>query len=289
MRTIAEADLVARSRVVMEKPFGTDHASARRAQRPAARGVRRGADLPHRPLPREGGRPEHPRVPLRQRPLRADLAPEQHLPHRDRRPRDPRPHPARRLLRGHRRLPRHGGHAPVPDPRVHGHGAADLARTGGDQPGEEQGLPLDAADPADGRRARAVHRLPRRARRRPGLGDRDLRRAQVLRRQLAVGGRAVLPAHRQADGGGGAHHLDRLPRAPAVDVPARLGRRRQRPRPPHLRPRRQVADVVVLLREASGPGLPPRQAVDAVLDARDELGRRRPRGLRAAHLRRGTR
>ena len=102
-------------------------------------------------------------------------------------------------------------------------------------------------------------------------------------------GRAVLPAHRQADGRGRPDHLDRLPRAPAVDVPAGLGRRRQRPRPPHLRPRRQVADVVVVLREAPGPRVPPRQAVDAVLDAGDELGRRRPRGVRAAHLRRGAR
>ena len=71
-----------------------------RPQRPAARGVRRGADLPDRPLPRQGAGAEHPRLPLRQRPVRADLAPEQHLPHRDRRARDPRPHPARRLLRG---------------------------------------------------------------------------------------------------------------------------------------------------------------------------------------------
>ena len=35
-----------------------------------------------------------------------------------------------------------------------------------------------------------------------------------------------------------------------------------------------------------GPGIPPRQAVDAVLDAGDLVGRRRARGLRAAHLRR---
>ncbi len=38
-----------------------------------------------------------------------------------------------------------------------------------------------------------------------------------------------------------------------------------------------------------GPGLPPRQALDAVLDAGDLVGRRRARGLRAAHLRRRPR
>ena len=101
------------------------------------------------------------------------------------------------------------------------------------------------------RRARPVHRLPRRAGRGARLRDRDLRGAEVLRRQLALGRGAVLPAHRQADGRGRPDHLDRVPRAPAVDVPAGLGRRRQRPRPPHLRPRRQVTDVVVLLRKAA--------------------------------------
>ncbi len=34
------------------------------------------------------------------------------------------------VLRADRRLPRHGGDAPVPDPRVHGDGAADLAGAG---------------------------------------------------------------------------------------------------------------------------------------------------------------
>ncbi len=70
------------------------------------------------------------------------------------------------LLRADRRVPRHGGHAPVPDPRLHGDGAADRARAGADQRGEEQGLPQHAADPAGERGARPVHRLPRRGGRR---------------------------------------------------------------------------------------------------------------------------
>ena len=53
------------------------------------------------------------------------------------------------VLRADRRLSRHGGHAPVPDPRLHGDGAADGAGAGADQRGEEQGLPQHAADRAD--------------------------------------------------------------------------------------------------------------------------------------------
>ena len=108
---------------------------------------------------------------------------------------------------------------------------------------------------ADGRGARPVHRLPRRGGRRPGVRHRDLHRAEVLHRQLALGRRAVLPAHRQAPGRGPAHHLDRLPRAAEEHVPGRLGRRRAGPGSPDLRPRRRVEDVAVVLRQAPGPGM----------------------------------
>jgi glucose-6-phosphate 1-dehydrogenase len=40
VRMLGEAGLVERSRVIMEKPFGTDLASAVVAERQAARGVR---------------------------------------------------------------------------------------------------------------------------------------------------------------------------------------------------------------------------------------------------------
>ena len=219
---LTDAGLVERSRIIMEKPFGTDLASREEAERRAARGLRRGADLPDRPLPRQGGGAEHPGLPVRQRALRADLAPQPHRPRPDRRARGARARAARALLRGHRRLPRHGGHPPVPGAGLHRDGAADGPGAAGDQRGEEQGLPLDAADRAARRGPRPVRRLPRHRGRRARLRDRDVRRAQVLRRQLALGRRAVLPAHRQADGRGGPDHLDRVPRAAALDVPARL-------------------------------------------------------------------
>ncbi len=87
-------------------------------------------------------------------------------------------------------------------------------------------LPIDP----DRRRPRPVHRLPRRGGRRPRLRHRDLHRAQVRHRQLAVGRGAVLPAHRQEDGRGPADHLDRLQGGAADDVPGQLRRRRVRAR-----------------------------------------------------------
>ena len=80
------------------------------------------------------------------------------------------------------------------------------------------------------RRARPVHRLPRRARRVAGVGHGDVHRAAVRHRQLAVGRRPVLPAHRQAHGRGHADHLDRLPGGAEEHVPAGVGRQRARAR-----------------------------------------------------------
>ena len=227
---LRDADLTENARVVMEKPFGTRPDQRRAAQRLRALGVRRVADLPHRPLPRQGGGAEHPRVPLRERAVRADLEPQLHRPRPDRHPRDARAGPAGELLRVHRRLQGHGGHPPDAGDGVRRHGAADGAGTAGDQRGEEQGLPLDAADrPAQGG-PRPVRRLPRGAGVRPRLGHRDVHRAAGRHRQLALGGRAVLPAHRQEDGRGPAHHLDRVQGGAADDVPGELRRRRRRAR-----------------------------------------------------------
>ena len=52
-------------RVIIEKPFGHDLASARELNDACIARLRRAADLPHRPLPRQGDRPEPPRLPLR--------------------------------------------------------------------------------------------------------------------------------------------------------------------------------------------------------------------------------
>ena len=91
-----------------------------------------------------------------------------------------------------------------------------------------------------------------------------------------------LPAHRQADGRGDADHLDRLQGGAAHHVPGRLRRRITRSRPPHLRPGRQLEGVAVLLRQAPGSRHEARQAVHAVLHPGDGLPGRRAGGLRAA-------
>ena len=64
-----------------------------------------------------------------------------------------------------------------------------------------------------------------------GVGDGDVRRAGGRDRQLALGGRAVLPANRQGAGPELPGHHARVPRAAAADVHAR-GRRSPRRRAP---------------------------------------------------------
>ena len=69
------------------------------AERRAARDLRREPDLPHRPLPGQGSGAQHPRVPVRQRALRAHLEPPAHRARADRRARDALDRSAHRLLR----------------------------------------------------------------------------------------------------------------------------------------------------------------------------------------------
>ena len=60
-------------RVIIEKPFGTDLTSAVKLNKDVNAGPQGRPGLPHRSLPRQGNRPEHPRLPLRQQHLRAPL------------------------------------------------------------------------------------------------------------------------------------------------------------------------------------------------------------------------
>ena len=96
----------------------------RGAQRVAARGVRRGRRLPHRPLPRQRVDREHPRAALRQRPLRTHLEPGPCRPRPDRRAGDA----DSQGIRADRRVSRHGRDASLPGARLHRHGAAPLPR-----------------------------------------------------------------------------------------------------------------------------------------------------------------
>ena len=84
VETIELAGLAAGAKVVLEKPFGIDLESARSLNAIIHRVFRRGSDLPHRPLPRQGGRAQTSSRCARQRPLRADLEPQPHRPRADR-------------------------------------------------------------------------------------------------------------------------------------------------------------------------------------------------------------
>src|SRR5712691_1145557 len=92
-------------RLIIEKPFGRD--------------------LPHRPLPRQGNRPEHAGAAVRERHLRADLEPPVHRPRADHGRRVDRDRRARRLLRAGGRDPRHLPEPPLAAARADGDGAAD--------------------------------------------------------------------------------------------------------------------------------------------------------------------
>ncbi len=131
------------------------------AERAAAPGLRRAQHLPDRPLPRPRGGAEPAGPALRQRDVRAGLESQPHRPHPDRHPGDALDRDARQLLRGDRRLPRHGRHPSLPGPRLRRDGAADLAgpETAGDR--AREGVRLDDPAVPGRRRPRPVRRLPR--------------------------------------------------------------------------------------------------------------------------------
>ena len=93
------------------------------------------------------------------------------------------------------------------------------------------------------RRRRARGGLPRGGRRAAGLQHRDLRGAAPGDRQLALGRRAVLPAHRQAAGAQGDRDRGHAQAGPAPGVqPGGLGRRAAQPaRPDDAAQRGRVA------------------------------------------------
>ena len=75
------------------------------AQQDRERGLPRGVGVPHRPLPRQGDRPEHHGVPVREPAVRADLERQLRRPRADHHGRGHRPRRPRGLLRRHRRHP----------------------------------------------------------------------------------------------------------------------------------------------------------------------------------------
>ena len=192
-------------RIVIEKPFGYDLASARTLNAAAAGGLRGAPDLPDRPLPGQGDRPEPDGAALRQRAVRAGLEPQLHRPRPDHRRRGHRHRRPRRLLRALRRAAR-----PRPEPHAPAAGAADDGAADGvrRRPAarrEAQGAGGDRAARASTRWRRwrcapstppawsAASRSPATARRTACARysrTADLRGAAPARVQLALGRRA---------------------------------------------------------------------------------------------------
>src|ERR1022692_646887 len=127
-------------RIVIEKPFGHDLASARwpdrhrkafrpRSGQPAeierrtAQSLRRIRGLPHRSLPRQRNRAEHPGISLRQRHLRAAVESPLRESRADHRCRIHRRGKPWRLLPGSRRPARHDPESPVAGDGHYRHGA----------------------------------------------------------------------------------------------------------------------------------------------------------------------
>ena len=174
-------------------------------------GVPRAPDLPHRPLPRQRDRPEHPGVPLRQRHLRADLEPPLRRPRADhRRARPSASKGAAATTRSRARCATWCRTTCCRCSRSSRWSRRVVQRRR--RPRREgEGVPRDHADRGyrSRHRARAVRRRARSsARRCPAIARKRASRRtpntetyaalKLDDRELALGGRAVLPARRQA-------------------------------------------------------------------------------------------
>ena len=208
-------------RVVIEKPFGHDlRIGAASSTTSSTSVVPARLGVPHRPLPRQGDGAEHPGAALRQPAVRADLERQLRRPRADHDGRGHRRRRPGRLLRRHRRGPRRHPEPPAAAAGADRDGGARSRFDADDLRAEKEKvlaavtLPEDLAThhrPRPVRRRlagrREGRRLPRGGRDDPRVDDRDVRRDHARDRHPPLGGRAVLPAHRQAAGPPG--HRDR--------------------------------------------------------------------------------
>ena len=213
---LAKSGCTRGARVIVEKPFGRDLASARELNRillgtfDETAIFRIDHYLGKRPV-------QNLRLlPLRQLVPGAVLEPQ---PCRERADHHGgglrRPGPGR-FLRRDRHHPRRGPESPAPGSCQPGHGAAGPNRQRIDPRREGQGPEGDPAAGCEGRGPRAVPRLPERERRGAGLAGRDLRRAAAGGQLLALARSAVLHPGREMPAG---HlHGGRCPPAPAAGV-----------------------------------------------------------------------
>ncbi len=139
------------------------------AQRHSAQRVRRGAHLPHRPLPRQAAGAQHAVLPLRQRVPRADLEPRVRGERADHDGREFRRAGPRQVLRRDRHGARRRAEPSLPGAVQPCDGAAGAHRQRVVARREGQGAEVDPHDRAGRRRARPVPRLSAGAGRRTRL------------------------------------------------------------------------------------------------------------------------
>jgi glucose-6-phosphate 1-dehydrogenase len=184
----------------MEKPFGTDLASAVALNAKLHECSRR-PDLPHRSFPRQGAGAEHPRVPLRQRPVRADLEPQLHRSRADRRARDAGP---RQALGFYEQTGAYRDMVVTHLFQILGFMAMEPPTRWSRRPSARRRTRSSAACCRSTRATWCAANTPATARRKASTRSRTPRPSSRsnAHRQLALGRRAVLPAHRQAAGRG---------------------------------------------------------------------------------------
>ena len=129
IQNLEGADLVRDARVVIEKPFGRDLASARELNARDPSRLPRGLDLPDRSLPRQGAGAEPRVLPVRERVPGAAVEPELRAQRADHDGREVRRAQAWRVLRAGRHDPRRRAEPPAPGARARGDGAAERAST----------------------------------------------------------------------------------------------------------------------------------------------------------------
>src|SRR5580698_1055225 len=228
--------------------------------------------LPHRPLPRQRDGPEYSGVSLRQRHFRAGVESplrRSRAGHRRRRTRRRTP---RRLLRPRRRALRHGSQSHLSADQSDRDGAADFFRRRRRSRRADQNPARHPAHEsrtrAGPRRARAIRRGNSRRPARSGLSHRaagaaridhrNFRRAGSEYRQLALGRRAVLPAHRKTHERAADRDRDSVSPSAVHALPQDFGGKNsaERAGPEYSAQRRNFAQ---LRSESSRPGGSPRR------------------------------
>ena len=118
-----------KGRVIVEKPFGRDRASARQLNTCLAGAFAQDRHLPDRPLPRQGIRRGSAGLPVRQRDPGTAVEPPVHRQRADHHGRGVRHRRPSRVLRRCRRGPRRAAEPPAAGGRAAGHGTADRRLT----------------------------------------------------------------------------------------------------------------------------------------------------------------